>query len=77
MKLELGLYWARVSKNDPWELVEVRPKRYRKPGKYVPGVDEATIFVMGWDIDEPPSNFVEFIKANLVTPDGENAEKNS
>jgi hypothetical protein len=33
-------------------------------------VDEAAIFFMGWDIDEPQSAFEEFIKANLVAPDG-------
>jgi hypothetical protein len=72
--LKPGLWWARRTKNDPWELVELRCGSYRPKDWFKEGTPKFEVFSMGWDCDEPASNFVEFRKAELITPDGVNYE---
>jgi hypothetical protein len=67
--LEPGLYWAKALwhniKGDSgigdWELVEIRQDSRK----------DLEVFIMGWDCSEPLTNYTDYVKADLKTPDGE------
>jgi|WetSurMetagenome_2_1015567.scaffolds.fasta_scaffold01544_20 hypothetical protein len=55
-----GFYWAKYRGNPSWELVEVE--------KNINGINR--VFFFGTEFTESVENFSDFVKIDLVDPDG-------
>ena len=60
--MKSGLYWAKYTEEDRWELVIVSAH---------PGPIKSQVFVMGSEYSEDIDKFCILVEASLINPDGQ------